>query len=291
MNHDHINEFNLIDQYVLGKLSADEAEAFENHFIDCPECVDQLNMTRSLVHDLKGLAVQETLVSDNRRAPVARWWHLERLVPLRYWPVIACCCIVVVGVFAFFAVRRMNRLEGELRQTKQDASAMRQQYQRDLEIATASEKQHQEARQQLTQRLDELQQQIKAEEAVNQSSNRGSTTPEVNFPIFGLVSVSRGQAPGPVEISLAASSPRFALSIPVEDSRKFDAYRVVILDQRGVAVWKQGGFRPDGYHTLSLSLNSSFLKPGTYDLRVEGLTRPSQWDTVGSYPFRLTRQR
>src|SRR5690349_17576955 len=185
MNHDHINEFNLIDQYVLGKLSTDEAEAFENHFIDCPECVDQLNLTRSLVQDLKGLAVQETLVSENRRTPVARWWPY-RLAPAGYWPAIACLCIVLAGLFAFFAVRRMNRLEGELRQTKEDASAIRRQYQRDLEIATASEKQHEEARQQLAQRLDELEQQIKTEEAVNQSSNRGSVLPEVNFPIFAL---------------------------------------------------------------------------------------------------------
>jgi hypothetical protein len=292
MNHDQINEFNLIDQYVLGKLSADEAEAFENHFIDCPECVDQLNVTRSLVQDLKGLAVQETLVSENRRAPMARWWHLERLVPIRYWPVIACFCIVVAGLFAFFAVRRMTRLEDELSQTKQDSSAIRQQYQRELEIAAVSEKQHQEARQQLTQRLDELEQQIRNEETVNHSSpSRGSATPEVNFPIFALVSVERGQTPAPVEIALPASSPSFALSIQLEDSRKFDDYRVTILDQREVAVWKQSGFRPDAYHSLSLSLNSSFLKSGTYDLRVEGLTRPNKWELVGSYRFRFTRRR
>jgi hypothetical protein len=65
-------------------------------------------------------------------------------------------------------------------------------------------------------------------------------------------------------------------------------YRVAIVDQRGVTVFKRSGFKPDAYHALSLSLSSKFLAPGTYDLRVEGLTRPNQWSTVGSYPFRLT---
>lgn len=290
MNHDYIKEFNLIDQYVLGKLAADEAEEFEDHFIDCSECVEQLNITRSFIQELKGLAIQETLRSGNKPAPVTRRWHFQ-LVPLRSWAVIACCCLLVAGLFAIFAIRRLTQLEAELRQTKEDASAIRQQYQRELEAAAESEKQHQQSRQQLTQRLDELEQKLKTEEATNQTSVRGSKALEVNFPIYALVSLVRGQVPTPVEIALPASSSRFALSIPVEDRKDFSVYRVKILDHRGVTVLNQGGFKPDAYHTLSLSLNSNFLIPGTYDLRVEGLTPPNKWDTVGSYPFRITKRR
>jgi uncharacterized membrane-anchored protein YhcB (DUF1043 family) len=290
MNHDYIKEFNLIDQYVLGKLAADEAEEFEDHFIDCPECVEQLNITRSFIQDLKGLAIQETLLSGNRPAAMTRRWHFQ-LAPLRSWAIIACCCVLVAGGFAFFAIRRLTQLEAELRQTKEDASSIRQQYQRGLETAAETEKQYQQDRQQLAQRLDELEQKLKTEGATNQSSVRGSKAPEVNFPIYALVSLARGQVPSPVEIALPASSSRFALSIPVEDRKDFSAYRVKILDHRGVTVLSQGGFKPDAYHTLSLSLSSNFLIPGTYDLRVEGLTPPNRWDTVGSYPFRITKRR
>lgn len=290
MNHDYIKEFDLIDQYVLGKLAADEAEEFEDHFIDCPECVEQLNITRSFIQDLKGLVIQETLLSGNRPAPTTRWWHL-RLTPRRPWAVIAFCFVLVAGAFAVFAIRRMTQMEAELRQTKEDASAIRQQYQRGLETAVESEKQHQEARQQLAQRVDELEQKLKTEGATNQSSLRGSKAPEVNFPIYALVSLARGQAPTPVEIVLPASGSRFALSIPVEDRKDFSAYRVKILNHRGVTVLNQGGFKPDAYHALTLGLSSNFLTPGTYDLRVEGLTPPNKWDTVGSYPFRITKRR
>lgn len=290
MNHDYIKEFNLVDQYVLGKLAAGEAEEFEDHFIDCPECVEQLNITRSFIQDLKSLAVQETLLAGNRPAPMTRWWQFQS-VPLRSWAVIACCCVLVAGVFAFFALRRLTQMEAELRQTKEDASAIRQQYQRGLETAAESEKQHQQARQQLAQQLDELEQKLKTEGATNQSSVRGAKAPEINFPIYALVSLARGQVPAPVEIALPASSSRFALSIPVEDRKDFSAYRVKILNHRGVTVLNQGGFKPDAYHTLSLSLSSNFLIPGTYDLRVEGLTPPNKWDTVGSYPFRITKRR
>jgi hypothetical protein len=194
-------------------------------------------------------------------------------------------------VFAFLAVRRLTQTEAELRQAKEDASAIRQQYQRGLETASESEKQHQEASQQLAQRLDELEQKLKTEEATTRSSVRRSEPAEVNFPIYALVSVARGQVPAPVEIAPPASSSRFALSIPVEDRKDFSAYRVKILDHRGVTVLNQSGFKPDAYHALSLSLTSNFLIPGTYDLRVEGLTPPNQWSTVGSYPFHIARRR
>jgi hypothetical protein len=290
MNHDYIKESDLIDRYALGKLAADEAEEFEDHFIDCPECVEQLNITRSFIQNLKGLAIQETLLSGNVPAQTTRRRHFQ-LMPLRSWAVIVCCCVLLWGVFAFFAIRRLTQMEAELRQTKEDASAIRQQYQRGLETAAESEKQHQQDRQQLAQRLDELEQKLKTEGATNQSSVRGSRAPEVNFPIFALASLARGQGPDPVEIALPASSSRFALSIPVEDRKDFSAYRVKILDHRGGTVLNRGGFKPDAYHTLSLSLDSNFLIPGTYDLRVEGLTPPNKWDTVGSYPFRIIKRR
>jgi len=291
MNHDYIKKFNLIDQYLLGKLAADEAEEFENHFIDCSECEEQLNITRSFIRDLKGLVVEETLRSDNRRAaPMTRWWHFRQLVPTRSWAVIACCCVVVSGVFAFFAFRRLGQLEAQLRQAKEDTSAIREQYERGLETAAASERQHQEARQVLTQRLDELEQKLKTAGAVNQSSVRESGAPEVNFPIYALVSVARTQTT-PVGIAPPASSSRFALSIPVEDREDFSVYRVTIVNHLGTTVWKRSGFRPDAYHTLSLSLNSNFLAAGSYDLKVEGLIPPNQWNTVGSYPFRILRRR
>ncbi|MFY9622503.1 MAG: hypothetical protein WAM70_15745 [Pyrinomonadaceae bacterium] len=294
MDHDYINEFNLIDQYVLGKLAADQVEEFEAHFVDCPECVDQLKISRGFIRDLKGLAVQETLSSDRRPAVQTQRRHLEQLVPRRFWWVIAWACVVVAVGFAFFAVRRLNRLEAELRQAKADGAAINQKYQQGLETADESEKRHQETNQELAKRLDELEQKLQTEGTANQREQsvvRGSGAPDVNFPIYALVSVARGQVPTPVEIAPPASSSRFALSIPVEDRKDFNSYRVTILDHRGVTVFNRGGFKPDAYHALSLSLNSNFLNPGTYDLRVEGLTPPNNWNTVGSYPFRIARRR
>lgn len=292
MDHDYINQFNLIDQYLLGKLAGDEVDEFEEHFVDCSECVERLSVARSFIQDLKRLTVQQTLLSGNSPAPLARRRTFGQLTTLRLLAAIASCCIVVVAVFTLLAVRRLNRLEGELRQTKEAAFALSQQYRQASAAAADSENQHQKTRQELAQRIGELEEKLKTQGAAgkgDQFADRGSEASEVNFPIYALVSVARGQAPSPVDISPPVSSRSFAISIPVEDNRNFSVYRVIIVDHQGVTVWKQGGFRPDSYHTLSLSLRSSFLSRGTYELRVEGLTPPSQWSTIGSYPFRVTR--
>lgn len=290
MNHEYVSKSNLIDQYVLGKLAADEVEAFEDHFVDCPECVEQLNISRSFIHDIKGLAVQETLFAGSSPTPKTQRWSLQQLVPLRLWPAIACCCIVAVGILAFVAVRRQSRLEAQLHQAKEDTSAISQKYQQGLQAAAEAEKRHEETKQDLTQRLNELEKKL-TETASNRDQPAVHGSPEVNFPIFALISAPRTQVSERVEVFLPASSSRFALSIPVEERKNYKAYRVTILDHRGGAVFNQSGFKPDAYHALSLSLNSNFLAPGNYDLQVEGLTEPNQWSIVGNYPFRVSRRR
>jgi hypothetical protein len=290
MNHDYINQFNLIDQYVLGKLTADEAVEFEDHFIDCPACIDQLNTTRSLIQDLRGLVVQEALSLGSRSVPATPRWRMPLLAPVRLWVAVACCCIVIAGAFTFWVARRSSKLEAELRQAKEETSVVSQQYQRQLETAGESERQHKEDNQQLTQRVDDLEKKLKTEER-DQSSVRDSGAPEVNFPIFALVSVTRAQTPAPVEISPPASSSGFALSISIGDTRDFSVYRVTIVNSTGRIVLKRDGFKADAYHSLSLSLKSNFFAPGNYDLTVEGLTQSHEWTTVGTYPFRVVKRR
>src|SRR6185369_11550108 len=101
MNHEYINQFNVIDQYVLGHLTAREAEEFEDHFIDCHTCVDQLNITRNLVQDLKGLAVRETLALGREQTPSIPRWSLRRLVPNRLSMAVAFGSIVLAAVLSF----------------------------------------------------------------------------------------------------------------------------------------------------------------------------------------------
>jgi hypothetical protein len=279
MNHEYINKSNLIDQYVLGKLTVDEAEAFELHFIECPECVDKLNATTTLVEDLKGLAVQETLVV-NRKSVTPAWFIPFRISSPGLWAALACSCIVIAGVFGVFSNRRLTRLESELRQAKDENSVIKQRYEQGIQTAAQIEKQHEDASHQLTKRIDDLEQKLKNDKATVHSSDDSG----INFPIYALVAALRAQDQPPTEVA-PGSKKKFVFSIGLEDGNKFSNYRVTILNSRGTSVWKRSGFKRDQSDSLSLSLPSDFLNSGKYNLRVEGLTPPNEWSTLGNFPF------
>lgn len=294
MNHDYITEFNLVDQYLLGKLGAKEVEEFERHFVDCAQCVEQLNISRNFIADLKSFAAQETLLSINHHSPLPAQWSVGQPRRLRIAAMFAACAILISGIFVFLGVRRLIHLEAEVRQVRQDASAIAERYHRELEAAAESQRRDEEDKQKLSQQIRELAQAMQPRNTHIirvPDSTKGSEAPEVNFPIFALPSVSRGQGAAPSDIALAKSTPSFAISVPIEDRRDFASYRIKIVNSNGRTVWQRGGFRPDAYHSLSMSLKSTFLSPGSYELSVEGLTLPSHWTAVGSFPFRLTKHR
>lgn len=289
MDHEYITEFNLIDQYLLGRLATDEVEEFEAHFVDCPECVERLNISRSLIDDLKGFAAQETLRSVNAGPAPRQRWLVGQLRPLR---IAGALALLIVGVFGFFGARRLIRLEAEVRQARQEASDINEQYRQKLGAAAQSAERDQQAKEELALRVSELERELDEVKTLDvrvPPAEKGPDAPEVNFPIFALVSVSRGQSGAPVNIPLTESTTRFALSVPIEDGRDFAAYRVKIVNRSGRTVWQRSGFRPDAYHSLTMSLRSSFLPTGSYNLNVEGLTTPGQWTIIGDYPFRVTR--
>jgi Putative zinc-finger len=68
MDHEDIRDRNLADLYLADELSAEEKAAFEEHFFDCQECLEELETARSFGQGMK----------DGAKLPAtpARWWML-----------------------------------------------------------------------------------------------------------------------------------------------------------------------------------------------------------------------
>lgn len=64
MDHTYIDENLVVDRYVMGRLSLEEAERFEEHYVHCPRCLDQLEEAERF----RG-AVREVATEDAPRAP------------------------------------------------------------------------------------------------------------------------------------------------------------------------------------------------------------------------------
>ncbi len=53
MEHSFIERTDVIDRYVRGTMPPAERSEFEEHFLDCPQCLDQLELARSLREGIK----------------------------------------------------------------------------------------------------------------------------------------------------------------------------------------------------------------------------------------------
>ncbi len=94
MQHSQIEEQNLIDRYMRGTMPAAERAEFEDHFVDCAECQEQIEIARSLRQ-----AVRESIAetaggwsagepAHERRRPGSGW----------RWVAIAACAGLLMAL-------------------------------------------------------------------------------------------------------------------------------------------------------------------------------------------------
>ena len=59
MDHVTSEDRNVVERYLLGRLSAAAAARFEDHYLDCPECLEKLELSRRLRDGLRDVAAEE----------------------------------------------------------------------------------------------------------------------------------------------------------------------------------------------------------------------------------------
>jgi anti-sigma factor RsiW len=104
--HSHIEEQNLIDRYVRGTMPAAERTEFEDHFVDCTECQEQIEIAKSLRQ-----AIRES--SEGWGNEQAR--HRERQASRWRWVAIAACVglLMALGTSTVLLLQR-ERARSEL---------------------------------------------------------------------------------------------------------------------------------------------------------------------------------
>src|SRR5262245_64967773 len=92
----------------MGKLSAEEAERFEEHYLSCPECLDRLELAESMQRGFKRAAGEDAArLAAARQLAVVAW--LSRLPRSRQMAVLAMALIIVALLPAGFVWRELAR--------------------------------------------------------------------------------------------------------------------------------------------------------------------------------------
>ena len=264
MDHEQIAEHNVVERYVLGRLTPEEEERFEEHLLECSECRLQVEREEDFQNSLHTVAAEEVARATAQAGVIA--WLGRRAV--RGW--LLAVALLLLAALPAWLLRERSRLQGEIGQLQgalarpsapvpspappaPDDSAEKQKLLADLVY-------QREANARLNEQLAQL------------------TRPQVNTPIvsLGLVRGDEGNA-NRVELGRQPHWIVLAVELPPETAK---SYRATLATAGGKTVWQGEGLTPNADGTVTISLYSTQLEPGPHRLRltavdVQGKTAPA----------------
>ena len=113
MDHTTIEEENVVERYVAGKLEPEDVARFEEHYLDCAACIDAVEDAERLHRGLGRIAAQETVEALAARRIALLAWSRSRWAPL------AMAALVVLALLpAGWQYRRSSVLSRQLEEER-----------------------------------------------------------------------------------------------------------------------------------------------------------------------------
>lgn len=284
LDHAYVEENDLIQSYLAGRLSESEQDAFEAHYFACAICLENLETANALREGMRQAAAEEIAGTVEARAGLGALVGLALLARWRRLA-LAGALLLLAALPGFWLLQRNRGLERQLAAASAEAAAAGQQR------AALEARLHglEQARAEDRRRLAEKQ----AEErpAVREPAVQPPTLrPEINVPLFLLAAVRSGEAGRePVnQIPLASTTKSVILTADLVTADS-TVYRASLSDAKGKEIWRASGLHPDSRDTLVLLLPADMLPPGIYQLTIEGAQAGGKWFAVAGYPFRVVR--
>jgi hypothetical protein len=285
MDHDYINEHGVVSLCVAGKLSPEERAGFEEHFVDCQQCLEQIEVTAALREGLRQVAKEDAARPGVERPDAARLGITPQLAPALWagagsWNrrgLLAYAMVVVVGLAAiFFVDARYRRSEV--------AEARRSAY--DWERRYAEERQ---ARENL-----QRQQAQAADNAGKQGGDQGTLVASLQpAPLFFL-NVTRGTDEGSApanRVAVSPAAPVIALSLEFEKDPAFRSYRARLSDAAGRVLWSAENIPPPASDAIAITLPSHLLAKGNYSVTLDGLAASGRYLPAAHFTFQAVLQK
>ncbi len=110
MMHREIEKAEILERYIRNQLTADERQAFEEHFLACDECFEKLQAAERFTAGMRDAARRGLLEARPQPQAMNPGWFT--------WAFAATACIAVIlaGLAARVYFGQMPRLRNELRQ-------------------------------------------------------------------------------------------------------------------------------------------------------------------------------
>ncbi|HSS75551.1 MAG TPA: zf-HC2 domain-containing protein [Thermoanaerobaculia bacterium] len=277
MDHQYIADNGLLERYHQGSLPPDEEARFEEHFVGCPECTEQLELARGFQRGLKTMVAEDVAQAAIVQAGLFAW--LARRGRLTQWG-LALAALLVFFVLGVLPALWFHRESTDLRQTAAalgERGNVQERNAADLRRRLAeSERQRAAERREL---------EAKIAQAKPPESPHGLASSAANLSVVLLTAV-RGPGEPPATIDLSKTGDLVALAVDPGGDARFATYRAT-LTQAGATVYRQANLKPNALEAVMITFPASSLTPGEYRLRLEGVKPDGTAAEIGGYPFRV----
>jgi hypothetical protein len=280
MDHKYINEFDLVERYLMGRLAAEETAQFEEHFVDCLQCVDRLKTTKAFMEGLR-LVASDRMPEASMYTPRGFWYFSRKSLAVAAGVLLP---LALAGAVVVFNQIRHARVEAD--QAKDASTQWERRYEEERQSSAIAEGEHRESERELTEQIAQLRTELE-----NERKQESAASAQVNIPIL-VLSSTRGGEPlsgSGNEVTLPRSSTNFVISLTLEGERAYKSYLMTILGSQNQAIWKGRGIRPNRYNSVSVGFNSTLFRSGDYLLTVEGVAGDGSTGVVGTYSFRVRK--
>ncbi|MEM7351279.1 MAG: hypothetical protein AAF657_10765 [Acidobacteriota bacterium] len=110
MEHPYVEDERIAERYLKGQLEANESALFEEHYLTCQACLEQLDLAERFDHAIKGVAQEEVALS------VASLW--TRLRQSRQMMVGLAAGVLLIVLSGGLGLMTVRRLDGELERSR-----------------------------------------------------------------------------------------------------------------------------------------------------------------------------
>jgi hypothetical protein len=272
-----IAEDRLVDEYVMGRLSAREKDKFNDYFLCTPERRQKLRFSRSL----------HRYVLANAEKPQTLWSWPGFLPVLRFpqqvmeWSLAAALSVIVAG--GSWSIITTQRLEHVLEQARNQATAS-------FELSQDLQEQLSQLHKRNEQLASELQRQEDQNDTLEQavlrvSPPQRSALSMISFALTpGLVRSMEGtQGMQKVTIPPGADWVRLQLDLGTGDYKRYQA----ILHKDDKEIWSQITPRIQTEHAIEALVPAKILPHGDYILKLCGIPASGEPEHIESYCFRV----
>ena len=295
MDHPFIEKHNIADLYLLGKLPDEERNRFEEHFIDCPECIDHLETTDSLLDGLKTLAIEEAVQSHAYLLPGIFAWA-ARLSRGRQAMLLLGAILLLVALPTAILVTEVRRVRGELDQAKLANADGQRQAEEKRQIVQRLEQELHEAQQQSAEQKNVLAESVRQLRVLQEMRPRMADEDQQSgrlhsiATVFSLVntrSAEPTQPPAESRVVISRSSQLIVLSLEFDPDPSVQSYRGTLTSDDNRAIWQGNKLRLNPKGTIEIGFGARLFKPGNYLLALEGLTKQGHYIPISKYSFRV----